>query len=201
MKKRKIQSEDPQILESRKKRDIKIQAMNDECELSRARAVTVGTAFGGTTEIMMRGMDGRTIWATLQPVEAMELVHQLAASIGCHIHIIPRQDFGSWRDWKISPEELAHYRGHQLLPGFGFPPHPNPIGHHQLTGTNQDHHDNLPGKPNFENMLTGAWPNDKLQEKYQNGLDEEDKKHHIKVNEFIKKHKIEKLEEKTKEQQ
>lgn len=195
MKKRKIQPEDPQILESRKKRDIKIQAMNDECELSRARAVTIGTSFGGTTEIMMRGMDGRTMWATLQPVEAMELVHQLAASIGCHIHIIPRQDFGSWRDWKMSPEELAHYRGHQVMPGFGFPPHSNPMGHHQLTGTNQNHYNKLSGTANFENMLNGTWHNDKIENEYQNGLNEEQKKQHIKSTELTKKRELEKLKE------
>jgi hypothetical protein len=30
-----------------------------ESNLSRARSITVGTAFGGTTEIMMRGDGGR----------------------------------------------------------------------------------------------------------------------------------------------
>ena len=66
---------------------------------NRARSVTVGTAFGGSIEINMR-VDGGTIWAVLQPVEALELVHQIAAAAGCHIAIKPREDFASWREWK-----------------------------------------------------------------------------------------------------
>lgn len=89
----------------------------------RARSITVGTAFGGTSEIMMRRPDGTVVFALLQPVEVIELIHQMAASIGCHIHIQPRKDFSSWRSWKHSEEELAHFRGDQALPGVGHPPH------------------------------------------------------------------------------
>lgn len=67
--------------------------------LNRARSITVGTAFGGTIEMCMR-IDGRTVWAILQPVEALELAHQIAAAAGCHIAMRPREDFGSWREWK-----------------------------------------------------------------------------------------------------
>lgn len=67
--------------------------------LNRARSITVGTAFNGVTEIMMRG-DGKYIWCILQPAEVTELIHQLAANIGCHIHIQPRDDFSSWRKWR-----------------------------------------------------------------------------------------------------
>lgn len=81
-------------------------------DLRRARSVTVGTAFGGTTELMMRGNDSNVIWAILQPVEVIELIHQLAANVGCHIHLQPRNDFASWRDWKITPEEKKHLNGH-----------------------------------------------------------------------------------------
>jgi hypothetical protein len=74
---------------------------------NRARSVTVGTAFGGTIEVCMR-VDGGSIWAILQPVEALELAHQIAAAAGCHIAMRPREDFGSWREWKqessLSPQ-------------------------------------------------------------------------------------------------
>jgi hypothetical protein len=102
--------------------------------LSRARSVTVGTCFGGTTEIMMRGEGGKHLWCVMQPVEVTELIHQLAANIGCHIQVQPRKDFASWRDWKYSEEELLHYSGAQTVPGLGFAPHVNAIGPHQERG-------------------------------------------------------------------
>lgn len=67
---------------------------------ARARVVSVGNAFCGTTEISLRGDGDRILWALLQPAEVTELIHQLAANIGCHIHIQPRDDFASWRQWK-----------------------------------------------------------------------------------------------------
>lgn len=90
---------------------------------TRARSVMVGTAFGGVSEISMRRSDGTVTFAILQPVEVVELINQMAASIGCHIHIQPRKDFASWRAWKHSEEELEHFRGDQHLPGVGHPPH------------------------------------------------------------------------------
>lgn len=91
--------------------------------LTRARSFAVGTAFGGAVEISMRGDSGSHMWAILQPVEAVEILHQLAAAVGCHMHLIPRHDFAAWRNWKNSPEELEHFRGAQHLPGVGHPPH------------------------------------------------------------------------------
>jgi hypothetical protein len=105
-----------------------------QATLNRARSVTVGTCFGGTVEISMRGNDGVVLWSPLQPVEAIELIHQLAASVGCHIHIQPRRDFSSWRDWKHSEEELDRYRGVQNLPGVGHPPHANKTIAQQIKG-------------------------------------------------------------------
>jgi len=81
-------------------------------ELSRARSVTVGTAFGGTTELTMRSSNGTHVWCILQPVEAIELIHQLAANVGCHIAIKPREDFSSWRGWKTSEAEQLEFTGH-----------------------------------------------------------------------------------------
>lgn len=85
--------------------------------MSRSRSVTVGTAFGGTTEISMRGDAGEVLWCLLQPVEAIELIHQLAANVGCHIAIKPREDFSSWRGWKVTEEEKLHLQGHPPFAG------------------------------------------------------------------------------------
>jgi len=93
-----------------------IQAQQDianfEANLTRARSVTVGTCFGGTTELMMRGNDGSVLWSPMQPVEVIELIHQLAANVGCHLALTPRQDFSSWREWRVSEAEKKHLGGH-----------------------------------------------------------------------------------------
>lgn len=80
--------------------------------VGRARAISIGTAFGGTTDLMMRRSDGTVTWAHLQPVEVVELIHQLSANIGCHVAIKPREDFSSWRAWrKPTQEQLEHLNG------------------------------------------------------------------------------------------
>jgi len=84
---------------------------------TRSRSVTVGTAFGGVTEVSMRGDAGEALWCLLQPVEAIELIHQLAANVGCHIAIKPREDFSSWRGWKVTEEERLHLNGHPPFAG------------------------------------------------------------------------------------
>jgi len=112
----------------------KLQAQAFAEAQARARSITVGTCFGGTVEVSMRRIDGTSTYVILQPVEVTEIIHQLAASIGCHIHIQPRRDFASWRDWKYTEEELAHYRGPQHLPGVGHPPHPNDMAPLQNKG-------------------------------------------------------------------
>jgi len=118
---------------------------NAESNLNRSRSITVGTAFGGTTEFSMRGNDGKTLWCIMQPVEVIELIHQLAANVGCHIHLQPRRDFSSWRDWKYTEEELAHYRGNQWLPGVGHPPHVNDMAPHSKVGANLPPPEQQPG--------------------------------------------------------
>jgi hypothetical protein len=84
---------------------------NAKSNATRSRSVTVGTAFGGTTEISMRGDGGAILWCILQPVEAIELIHQLAANVGCHIALKPREDFSSWRGWNVSEEERLRLKG------------------------------------------------------------------------------------------
>jgi hypothetical protein len=69
----------------------------------RARSVSVGTCFGGLVEISMRHFGGELVFAVLRPIEVVELMHQIAASIDCVIEIKPRCGFASWRGW--GPEE------------------------------------------------------------------------------------------------
>ncbi len=90
--------------------DDEFQARNRENELNRARSITIGTAFGGTSEIMMRG-NNNFMWTTLQPVEVVELINQMAANIGCHVALKPRKDFASWRDWRVTDEEKERLNG------------------------------------------------------------------------------------------
>jgi hypothetical protein len=82
-----------------------------EGDRNRARSITVGTAFGGTTEVMMRSDGGRHVWCAMQPVEVIELIHQLAANVGCNADLKPRKDFSSWRDWRVSDAEKKHLQG------------------------------------------------------------------------------------------
>lgn len=92
--------------------EAKMDLENRESNYNRARSITVGTAFGGTTEIMMRGDGGRHLWCVMQPVEVIELIHQLSANVGCDAQIKPRKDFASWRDWRVSDAEKKHLNGH-----------------------------------------------------------------------------------------
>jgi len=91
-------------------RERKLQTQNIDHDLqaanNRARSVSVGTAFGGAVDLTMRRPDGICTYAILQPVEAIELLHQLSAAVGCHLNLQPREDFSSWRDWnKAEPKK------------------------------------------------------------------------------------------------
>lgn len=101
-----------QRLEKLRQLEAEMDLENRESNRNRARSITVGTAFGGTTEVMMRSDGGRHIWCAMQPTEVLELIHQLAANIGCHIAVKPRDDFGSWREWRVPESEKKHLQGH-----------------------------------------------------------------------------------------
>ena len=73
---------------------------------SRARSITVGTCFGGTVEVSMRGDGINYLWVPMHQPEVNELIHQLAESVGCHIHIKPREDFSSFRHWAPTGQVL-----------------------------------------------------------------------------------------------
>ena len=122
-----------------------LDVQNFKSVLSRARAVTVGTSFGGVIEVSMRGDGGQMLWTPMQPVEAIELIHQLAANVGCHINLQPRKDFSSWRDWKYTNEQLEHYRGSTVQPGVGWAPHPHPMDEHMQVGANLPPPEQQPG--------------------------------------------------------
>jgi hypothetical protein len=111
---------------------------------SRASSFTVGTTTGGIIEVGMRG-DYANLWYLLQPVEAVEMINQLAAAAGIEVAMRPRKDFASWRDWKHTEEELAHYRWVQNLPGVGHPPHANDMAPHMAVGANLPPPEQQPG--------------------------------------------------------
>ena len=76
---------------------------------NRAQTVSIGMSGSGMTEITMRGDDGTFLWNVYRPAQVIELIHQLASNVGCHIHIQPRKDFASYREWKEVPEEEKTY--------------------------------------------------------------------------------------------
>ena len=98
-------------LEKLRQMEAEMDLENRESNRSRARSITVGTAFGGTAEIMMRGDGGRHLWCVMQPGEVVELIHQLAANVGCNADLKPRNDFASWRDWRVSEADKKALNG------------------------------------------------------------------------------------------
>lgn len=114
--------------------DYEMSVQSRQGDFSRARSITAGTCTGGVTEIVMRG-NNSFMWMILQPVEVIELIHQLAANVGCHIHMQPRNDFASWRNWNYTKEELEHYRnGGGALLAHGHAPHVNDMAPHAEVG-------------------------------------------------------------------
>jgi hypothetical protein len=95
----------------------KIQEVYEQNELasleqnrSRARSFSIGAASGGIIEVSMRG-DFSNLWYLLQPVEAVEMINQLAAAAGIEVAMRPRQDFASWRSWDTSLPPSVHWMG------------------------------------------------------------------------------------------
>ena len=136
----------------KKERDRLIQEIALDAEIkelkasrNRARSITAGNAGGGTIEIIMRGPSGDFLYTILQPVEAIEFIHQLSAATGCHLQLTPRKDFASWRGWKISEEGLLQAAGPQTLPGVGHPPHANDMAEHMNVGANLPAPEQQPG--------------------------------------------------------
>ena len=79
---------------------------------NRAQTVSIGMSGSGMTEITMRGDDGTFLWNVYRPAQVIELIHQLASNVGPRIHIQPRKDFASYREWK----DFASYREWKEVP-------------------------------------------------------------------------------------
>lgn len=77
---------------------------------TRARSLTIGATSGGVIEVSMRG-DYSNLWYLLQPVEAVEIINQLAAAAGVEVAMRPRNDFASWRSWDTSLPPSVHWMG------------------------------------------------------------------------------------------
>lgn len=77
----------------------------------RARSFTIGTAGGGVLEVCLRTDNYGTIWYQFNPVEAVEIIGQLAAAAGIEIAIRPRKDFASWRAWDSDLPGSVHWMG------------------------------------------------------------------------------------------
>jgi hypothetical protein len=77
---------------------------------TRARSFAVGTTSGGIIEVSMRG-DFSNLWYLLHPVEAVEMIEQLAAAAGLQVALRPKQDFTSWRSWDTTIPGISHWVG------------------------------------------------------------------------------------------
>lgn len=77
---------------------------------TRARSLTVGTTTGGIIEVGMRG-DHSNLWYLLHPVEAVEIIEQLASAAGLQVAMRPKQDFTTWRSWDTTTPATAHWVG------------------------------------------------------------------------------------------
>ena len=80
-------------------------------EKTRARSLTVGTAGGGILEISLRSDYYGAIWYQLHPVEAVEVIGQIAAAAGLEVGIRPRKDFATWRPWDSPLPGSVHWMG------------------------------------------------------------------------------------------
>jgi hypothetical protein len=112
---------------------------NFKSDINRARSISVGHAGGGVTEVSLRRADSGTVYYFLQPVEVIELIHQLAANVGCHINLQPRDDFSSWRAWNPTHSKQP------AIDNNGHPPHPNSISEHFEVGAKLPHPEEQPG--------------------------------------------------------
>lgn len=84
----------------------------------RGRSLTVGNGYSGVIEVSIRN-EFNHMWIIMQPVEAVEIIEQIAAACGIEIAMRPKQNFTSWRSWNFEnvEENFNHIKGsspHQL---------------------------------------------------------------------------------------
>jgi len=77
---------------------------------SRGRSICVGNVSGGLIEISIRS-EFSTLYYLLHPVEAVEVIEQIAAAAGLEIAKRPKQDFTSWRSWDLEQPDISHWKG------------------------------------------------------------------------------------------
>lgn len=94
-----------------------IQSFYEERELAslksnnnRASSISIGPTGGGLIEILMRGDFGYAFYI-LHPVEAIEIMEQLAAAAGVEILKRPKEDFSSWRSWDTERTNASIWKG------------------------------------------------------------------------------------------
>ena len=77
---------------------------------NRSRSVTIGSAGGGVIEFSMRN-EWANLYYLANPVEAIEILGELASACGVEIAIRPRNDFASWRSWDTDLPGAIHWMG------------------------------------------------------------------------------------------
>jgi len=77
---------------------------------NRARSFTIGPSSGGTIEVILRG-DYATLFYIMRPVEAIEIIEQLASAAGIEILKRPKQDFTAWRSWDLNQPDHSDWKG------------------------------------------------------------------------------------------
>lgn len=96
--------DEPELKKRIRQIDIERVAQSAEAEVDRARSFYVGKN-ANAVELCLRGDGRRFLWYIMNEKEVIETIHALAASIGCHIALKPREDFGSFRDWQLTEKE------------------------------------------------------------------------------------------------
>lgn len=93
--------------------------MNDNTR-HRARSITIGTAYGGVIEVALRN-EFNHMWTIMQPVEAVEIMEQIAAACGIEVAMRPKQNFTSWRQWDttekvfVKGSSVEQIEGHEQI--------------------------------------------------------------------------------------
>lgn len=95
----------------------KIDSLDEEAEyysklegVTRARSISIGSANGGILELTLRS-DRTTLHYLMRPVEAIEVMEQLAAACGVEIAKRPKQDFTAWRAWDPTTPNGSDWKG------------------------------------------------------------------------------------------
>lgn len=78
--------------------------------VNRAKSICIGSANGGIIELSLRS-GKTTLHYIMRPVEAIEVMEQLAAACGVEIAKRPKQDFTAWRSWDVETPNGSDWKG------------------------------------------------------------------------------------------